>query len=410
MTITDFGAFVPGPRTEIAPTGSGALDGLTFVVKDLIDVAGTITGGGNPDWHGQQQPAGNSAVVVQRFLQAGAAMVGKTVTDELAFSLEGENEHYGTPINPRCPDRLPGGSSSGSAVAVAAGLADLGLGTDTGGSVRVPASFCGLYGWRPTHGRVPMTGVIPFAPSFDTVGLFARDAAQLRTGAGVLLQTPPAQKRPVRLLLAADAFALGDPEAQAPLREAAAGLGVVEEIEIYGGRAAEFLEAYTTLQGLDIVRSLGVFLESKPRFGAAIVPRFEGARALDPAVEPAWQAWRRDMAARLRALLPPGTLLLLPATPGIAPLRFLRDADAGRFYQATLTLCSVAGLAGLPVVTLPLATLDGCPLGLSVIAGPGEDEALLACISTSTAPSPSAVRRGRARSRTSTSGRSTSGP
>ncbi|TAJ38746.1 MAG: amidase [Reyranella sp.] len=378
MTVTDFGAFVPGPRTEIPPSGSGTLDGLTFVVKDLIDVAGTITGGGNPDWHGQQEMGTVSAVVVERFLQAGAALVGKTVTDELAFSLEGENEHYGTPVNPRCPDRLPGGSSSGSAVAVAAGLADLGLGTDTGGSVRVPASFCGLHGWRPTHGRVPMTGVIPFAPSFDTVGLFARTAAHLSAGGHTLLQTPPAEACPVRLLLAADAFVLADPEAQAPLRAAAARFGVVEEIEIYGGRAAEFLEAYTTLQGLDIVRSLGVFLGSKPRFGATIAPRFEGARALDPALEPAWRAWRRDMAARMRALLPSGTLLLLPTTPGIAPLRFLRDADAGRFYRAALSLCSVAGLAGLPAVTLPVATLDGCPLGLSVIAGPGEDEALLA--------------------------------
>jgi amidase len=376
--MNDFGAFVAGPRTEIAPTGSGALDGLTFVVKDLIDVAGTVTGGGNPDWHGQQEQASASAMVVQRFLQAGAAMVGKTVTDELAFSLEGENEHYGTPINPHCPERLPGGSSSGSAVAVAAGLANLGLGTDTGGSVRVPASFCGLYGYRPTHGRVPMTGVIPFAPSFDTVGLFARTPAHLLAGGLTLLQAPSAEARPVRLLLATDAFELADFEAQAPLREAAARLGVAEEIEVYEGRAAEHVEAYTTLQGLDVMRALGLFLESSPRFGATIAPRFEGARALDPAVEPQWRAWRHAFADRMRALLPAGTLLLLPTTPGIAPLRFLRDAHAEHFYRGALTLCSLAGLARLPVVTLPVATLDGCPLGLSVIAGPGEDEALLA--------------------------------
>ena len=378
----DFGAFVAGLRTEIAPTGSGALDGLTFVVKDLIDIAGTVTGGGNPDWHGQQELAATSAVVVQRFLQAGAAMAGKTVTDELAFSLEGENEHYGTPINPRCPERLPGGSSSGSAVAVAAGLADLGLGTDTGGSVRVPASFCGLYGFRPTHGRVPMTDVIPFAPSFDTVGLFARTPAHLAAGGLTLLQTAPAEARPMRMLLATDAFMLADPEAQAPLSAAAACLGVVEDVEIYDGRAPEHFEAYTILQGLDVMRALGAFLKSSPRFGANIAPRFEGARALDPTVEPQWRAWRWEFAAQMRALLPPGTLLLLPTTPGIAPIRFLRDAHAERFYQAALTLCSVAGLAGLPVVTLPVATLDGCPLGLSVIAGPGEDEALLAYLCT----------------------------
>ena len=142
--------------------------------------------------------------------------------------------------------------------------------------------------------------------------------------------------------------------------------------------AAEYLEAYATLQGFDVMGALGAFLELDPRFGATIAPRFAGVRALDPAVESRWRAWRKEMAARIYALLSPGTLLLLPTTSGIAPLRFLRDAHAERFYQAALTLCSVAGLAGLPVVTLPIATLDGCPLGLSVIAGPGEDEALLA--------------------------------
>jgi len=289
-------------------------------------------------------------VVVQRLLQAGAAMVGKTVTDELAFSLEGENEHYGTPINPRCPDRLPGGSSSGSAVAVAAGLADLGLGTDTGGSVRVPASFCGLYGFRPTHGRVSLEGVIPFAPTFDTVGLFARTPAHLLAGGVALLHVPPAEKRAMRLLLAADAFALVEAEAVGPLHDAAATLGSAEEIDVYAGRSAKYLEAYATLQGFDVLGALGTFLESEPRFGATIAPRFAGVRAFDPAVEPRWRAWRKAMAARMRALLPPGALMLLPTTPGIAPLRFLRDAHAERFYQAALTLCSAAGLGGLPVV------------------------------------------------------------
>ena len=225
MTDADFGAFVPGPRARLAPTGTGPLDGLTFVAKDLIDIAGAVTGGGNPDWRAGQATAVRSAVVVERFLEAGAALVGKTVTDELAFSLEGENEHYGTPVNPRCPERLPGGSSSGSAVAVAAGLADLGLGTDTGGSVRVPASFCGLAGWRPTQGRLPMQGVLPFAPSFDTVGLFARDASTLAAGASVLLAAPPRPATTMRLLLASDAFVLAEPAAREPLRAAAARLG-----------------------------------------------------------------------------------------------------------------------------------------------------------------------------------------
>ena len=202
--------------------------------------------------------------------------------------------------------------------------------------------------------------------------------AHLLTGGLALLSASSSKKPRPRLLLATDAFALAEPEAQGALREASAMLGATDEIEISGGRSAVFLEAYTTLQGLDVMRALGVFLGSGPSFGATIAPRFEGARALDSAVDPLWRALRKEMAVRMHALLSSGTMLLLPTTPSIAPLRFLRDAHAERFYQAALTLSSVAGLAGLPVVTLPIAVLNGCPLGLSVLAGPGEDEALLA--------------------------------
>src|SRR5947199_6802555 len=160
---------------ELPPTGSGMLDGLCFAVKDLIDVAGWKTGCGNPTWRDSHPPAMAHAVCVEQLLRAGARCVGKTICDELAFSLLGENHFYGTPLNARAPDRVPGGSSSGSASAVAAGLCDTALGTDTGGSVRVPASFCGLYGIRPTHGRIDMSGVMPQAPRTGTTRWFARD-------------------------------------------------------------------------------------------------------------------------------------------------------------------------------------------------------------------------------------------
>lgn len=376
--MNDFGAFVPGPRARLAPLGSGPLDGLTFVAKDLLDVAGYVTGGGNPDWARRQKPAATSAPAVDCLLRAGATLVGKTITDELAFSLEGENEHHGTPINPRAPNRLPGGSSSDSAVAVAAGLADLGLGTDTGGSVRVPASFCGLCGWRPSHGRVPLEGVVRFAPSYDTIGLLARDAARLQLAAQCLLGTPTAPAPSARLLLATDAFDLAKPEAAVVLLDAARSLGVLEEVEIFAGRSADFLEAYATLQGLDIAREHSDFLAGDPTFGPTIKPRFDGVRALDAMAGTRWDAWRSETTVSVRQLLPAGTFLVLPTAPSIAPLRFLRDEAAGRFYGAALTLGSIAGHAGLPVVSLPIATLHGCPLGLSIVAGYGEDEALLA--------------------------------
>src|SRR5262245_14511538 len=160
-------------RFDVEPTRSGPLDGLRVAVKDLIDVAGHRTGCGNPRWLETHPPAVAHAVAVEVLLAAGARLVGKTITDELAFSIVGENAHYGTPLNPAAPDRVPGGSSSGSASAVACGLVDFALGTDTGGSVRVPASNCGIWGWRPTHGLVSVAGVVPFAPTLDTVGVFA---------------------------------------------------------------------------------------------------------------------------------------------------------------------------------------------------------------------------------------------
>ena len=372
-----FGAFVPGPRVRRAPTGPGTLDGLSFAVKDLIDVEGAVTGGGTADWARRQAPAGASAPAVERLLRAGATLVGKTVTDELAFSLEGENHHLGTPINPWAPGRLPGGSSSGSAVAVAAGLADLALGTDTGGSVRVPAGFCGVHGWRPTHGRLPLDGVVPFAPSFDTVGLMARDAATLQRGAQVLLGTAAAPAPSARFLWARDAFALADPGAAVTLHAAVDGWDT-QEATVFDGAPDAFREAYVTLQGLEIAATLGDFLATGPAFGPTIQPRFDGVRALDPARGRHWREWRAATTVRLHGLLPPGTVLLLPSAPSIAPRRFLRDAAAGAFYDAVLTLGSVAGLAGLPAISVPLATLDDCPLGLCLVAGPGEDERLLA--------------------------------
>ena len=156
----DVNAFVPGPRVHVEGRPGGSLSGLTFAAKDLFDVAGHPTGGGNPDWARSNPVPTRHAWAVQRLLEAGATLIGKTITDEVSLGIVGENAFYGTPVNPRAPDRVPGGSSSGSAAAVAAGLCDTALGTDTGGSVRVPASFCGLYGIRPTHGRLDVSGMM----------------------------------------------------------------------------------------------------------------------------------------------------------------------------------------------------------------------------------------------------------
>src|SRR5271166_643281 len=209
---------------------AGPLAGLKFAAKDLFDIAGHVTGAGNPDWLALHPPAGRTAPVVQALVDAGADMVGKTHTDELSRGIFGENAHYGTPINPRAPGRVPGGSSSGSAAAVAGGLVDFALGTDTGGSVRIPASFCGIFGIRPTHGRLSLEGVVGQAPSFDTVGWFAREAEILARVGEVLLGAQVVRApRPRRLIVATDAFAIAEGATAAALYPAVERLATLVE-------------------------------------------------------------------------------------------------------------------------------------------------------------------------------------
>jgi len=383
--VDSHGAYVPGPRCHVAPTGAGALDGLRLAVKDLIDVAGWVTGGGNPDWARGREPAARHATAVERLLHSGAAVGGKTITDELAFSLEGENWHYGTPRNPRSPDCLPGGSSSGSAVAVAAGLVDFALGTDTGGSVRVPAAFCGVYGMRPSHGAIPLRGVLPFAPGYDTVGWFARSAALLEQVGAVLLGTAAdtgpadADAGPApRLIVLDDVYAMTEPALAAHLRLAASSLGACAGMSIFEGRAQDWLHCYQVLQGVKINDALGDWLASaRPRFGPAIAPRFAALAALtdDQALEQL--APRTAMRQRLKRLLQPGVVLVLPTTPTTALPLDADGATRGAFYASALAINAIAGHAGLPQVTVPAGSVAGRAAGLSFIAARGSDLWLL---------------------------------
>ncbi len=370
-------AFVPGPRLTLKPLASGRLSGLTFAVKDLIDVAGSVTGSGNPDWLKTHAPASRSAPSVEQLLAAGAQLDGKTITDELAFSLEGVNAHYGTPLNPACPERIPGGSSSGSASAVAAGLVDFALGTDTGGSVRVPASFCGLLGFRPTHNAIPLTGVLPFAPSYDTVGWFARDMATLNAVGDMLL--PQARPAPIGKLVAiSDAFALADATVAAALRRACDALGVHDETTLYDGRESDWIECYRVLQGAEIWRELGAWITTThPKFGDAIAPRFADTSAISAADVARWAPVRTALSARVRDALADGIGLVIPTAPSIALRKNADGAEIGAFYPRALTPTSIAGHAGLPQLSLPAGLVDGCPIGLSIIAPEHHDRALL---------------------------------
>src|SRR5438067_3065815 len=247
-------AFVPHDlREPVAGAGTGPLAGLTCAVKDMYDIAGYRTGGGSPDWLAAATPAASNAAAVRRILEAGATIIGKTICDEFFYSVTGANAHYGTPANPRAPGRLPGGSSSGSAAATAAGVCDFALGSDTGGSIRVPASFCGLYGIRPTHGRVHLSGAMAMAPSFGVAGWFANGPGVFRRVGQVLLEGASNPAKVEALIVLADAFEQADPTAVAMLRSAlaamAADLPRPSELRVAPEGLGSWRQCFRVIQG-----------------------------------------------------------------------------------------------------------------------------------------------------------------
>jgi amidase len=392
ITVEQSGAFIE--HFTLPPTRSGPLDGLTFAVKDLIDVVGYHTGCGNPTWLATHPPATVSAVCVELLLAAGARCEGKTITDEIAFSLLGENHFYGTPLNPAAPDRVPGGSSSGSASAVACGLVDFAVGTDTGGSVRVPASNCGIFGLRPSHGLISLAGVMPFAPKLDTVGLFARDLNLLQRATAVLLPSGDQAAIPTTLPtihLVREAFDLADEDVRTALAGSINSLresfpGRVQETSLSDlcndARAADmltWLTIYRVLQGTETMSCLGAWMaESQPSFGPAPTAGLESVKKIDRTRIGESIELREHYFRRLNSALAAGDLLCLPTAPTIAPLKGSKAYDRSQdYYLRTLSVTAIAGVARLPQISMPLANVSGVPIGLSLAATHGADMQLL---------------------------------
>ena len=375
--------FVPhNLEAPIVGAETGPLAGLTAVVKDMYDIAGSRTGGGSPDWLAAQKPASQHASAVDKILAAGATITGKTICDEFFYSVSGVNAHYGMPPNVRAPGRIPGGSSSGSAAACGANACDFALGSDTGGSVRIPASFNGLYGLRPTHGRVDLTGAMAMAPSFDVAGWFANGPGVLRRVGAVLLQGSASKERATRLLVATDTFAQADAEVAALCREflnrGTELLPARVEARIAPAAFDAWREAFRVVQANEVWETFGAFIaQAKPKLGPGIKERMDFAASVT--CEQANQSRETVAAARtdIRASLPPGTIMALPTAPSIAPLLTATGEALELFRVRTMRLTCIAGLAGLPQINIPVGTVSGCPAGLSLIGWPGADEGLL---------------------------------
>ncbi|KAL2622202.1 hypothetical protein R1flu_002407 [Riccia fluitans] len=393
------------PPPPPPPKAPPPLTGMTFAVKDIFDLEGMVTGFGNPDWLRLHEPAKSHSPAVELVLQAGAKCIGKTHMDEFAYSINGENKHYGTPVNPAAPSRIPGGSSSGSAVAVAADLVDFALGTDTGGSVRAPAAFCGILGFRPSHGLISAEGVTPMAQSFDTVGWFARDPIVLRQVGHVLLQLPYMEMRPPRRVLVADdclklCLLPQDQILGAVLRSINKLLGrqVVQSINLGDflqknvPSLMEFRDALnlssTTLEVLaHAMRCLqrcefrdnhGEWITSeKPDIGSDIAGRVKDALEASSEQVPLIYRIREETRQAMNDLLKDDSVFVLPTVPDLPPKLNSKDSMLAAFRSKAFTLLSIGGMSGCPQVHMPVTKVEDVPVGVSLMARHGGDRFLL---------------------------------
>lgn len=412
-TDLDYGAFIekfilePPPATS-SPHGL-PLNSLTFAVKDIFDVDGYVTGFGNPQWAMTHPAAKSTAPAVSALLKGGATCLGKTVMDEMAYCMYGENKHYGTPKNPCVPDRVPGGSSSGSAVAVAAELVDFSLGTDTGASVRVPASYCGIYGFRPSHGLVSTTGVIPMSQSFDTVGWFARDPMILNRVGRVLLELPDANPvKPSQIIIPEDCFRL----LSVPIDRVTQVL--IESVEkLFGHHVMKHTtlgdyvmakvpslkpfmsdrndskehnipslvalsSAMRLLQRYEVKNNHGEWVDmAEPDLGPGISERVRDAlRTTDENIG-FCHSMKSELREALTLLLGDFGVLAIPTVPAPPPKLQTEVTSLENNLVRSFSLLSIAGVSGFCQVCIPLGMYDNLPVSVSLLAKHGSDGFLL---------------------------------
>ena len=376
-------AFVPHDlKAPLIGAPDGPLVGLTAVVKDMYAIAGERAGGGNPDLLVAAPVASANAPIVQQLLDAGASIIGKAICEEFFYSVTGANAHYGTPLNARAPGRLPGGSSSGSAAAVGAGICDFALGSDTGGSVRIPASFNGIYGIRPTHGRIATEGVMDMAPSFDVPGWFAATPGVFRNVGAVLLDRRQVAARIDRVFVLEDAFAEADLAVADCLRTLLEfmidDLPAMAHAKFAPEGFDPWREAMRVQQAYEVWQSFGAFVtQHHPRIGPGIRERMAYAATVTAAQAAAANDVRLRARAHIHQAATPGTVLVLPSAPCIAPRIDTPEPELDRFRTRVMRLTCIASVSGLPQVSIPAALVEGCPVGLSFIGWAGGDEALL---------------------------------
>ena len=374
-------AFMDHPDVPVLNAESGPLAGLTLAVKDIYDVAGYKTGCGSPVKMAEAEPAAQTAPSVQKLLDAGARFVGKTTTEELAFSLNGDNVHYPQPINSAAPDRLTGGSSSGSIAAVAGGLVDIATGSDTGGSVRAPASYCGLIGLRATHGRLSLENTMPLAESFDTFGWFTPNAELYQRVSDVMLDGDEPTYKPKRVLVAEDCLTLlmGIDEARAldGAINHVTEFAKTDDVSLADGDMESWYWTFRKCQAYEAWQAHGDWITKRnPDLGPGVRERFDYSSKITRQEYDQGTAERAAITRHVEELLGDDGVLVLPTVPSVAPLKKIDFSTLDSFRNRALMLLCTSGLTGLPQITLPMATLHDAPMGLSLIGPRGTDRQL----------------------------------
>lgn len=365
-------------NVQLANTQEGDLSATTFAVKDVFAVNGYTNSAGNPTWLATHTPSTQTAPTIEALLAQGATCKGMAITDELMYSLNGENMHYGTPSNPYDYERIPGGSSSGSAAAVAWKEVDFALGTDTGGSVRIPSAYCGLYGIRPTYQAVTLEGVIPLAKSFDTVGWMTRNAHLLQQVGDVLLPKNTTNQTFEHIVYETQAWSYVSEEHCALLEDVVQKAGLPTTATTLQTSLTECAQLFRYIQGIEIWQQHGAWIEKEePQFAQAIAERFLWTKTLDASMYGELKYQQQLFTQQLSQLLGQRTLLAIPTTPSVAPLKGARGEVLERVRTQTMELSCIAGLSGFPQVTIPVKNEQGLPIAVSFIANRGADRALL---------------------------------
>lgn len=374
-------AFVRDNHIALSGSGQGSLAGLTFAAKDVFKILGSAYGNGHPEWLRTHDPDDFTASTILRLLDEGADLVGKTVCDELCFSISGENWNYGSPINPHDPRRFAGGSSSGSGAATAGGLVDFALGSDCLGSVRVPASYNGVFGARPSYKRVPSDGEAPYCASMDVLGYMCSTPAIFRLVSRVLLGEDTTKVEFNKLLIAKDCFDAINPIVYKELKPAIDHIGKhlpsVEEVVISPEGLDKWIKVFQIVQGYEVWESYGGWVSKyRPRLSRGPKERLEWVSTITRKQYKEAYAQKEEISQHIRNLLSSGGILCLPTAASVAPLRSsaLDEINTTRL-QSSYLLC-ISPLSGVPQFTLPMVFSDGVPLGLSLISAFGADMAL----------------------------------